>query len=188
MLQTCIRGAFILKTPLGPKCFHDTAGAIDFTPLHCHFRRGGRSAFIASPPSCDAMLAYASSALCPPSLSCRVVHTLGNDQKRRPVKPSRWLIVISSYNPLVLAAQPRCTRFVFLFVFQSPSSCFLCSASLCVFACWHSMLVCNVWVTGTGEAPRVTHAALQPHAGFQPLASPWDGAEALKVNTLADTG
>lgn len=56
------------------------------------------------PTSCDAMLAYASSTLCPPSLYCRVVHTLGNDQKRRPVKPSRWLIVISSYNPLVLAA------------------------------------------------------------------------------------
>lgn len=137
MLQTCIRGAFILKTPLGPKCFHDTAGAIDFTPLHCHFRRGGRSAFIASPPSCDAMLAYASSALCPPSLYCRVVHTLGNDQKRRPVKPSRWLIVISSYNPLVLAAQPRCTRFVFLFVFQSPVKLFslLCIAvRICVLA------------------------------------------------------
>lgn len=37
----------------------------------------------------------------------------------------------------------------------------------------------------------MTHAALQPHAGFQPLALPWDGAEcfsaALKVNTLADT-
>lgn len=76
---------FYFETPLGPKCFHDAAGAIDFTPLHCHFRRGGRSAFIASPKlRRDACVCQQHTLS--PSLYCRVVHTLGNDQKRRPVK------------------------------------------------------------------------------------------------------
>lgn len=133
---------FYFETPLGPKCFHDTVGAIDFTPLHCHFRRGGRSAFIASPKLRHDTCVCQQHTLSP-SLYCRVVHTLGNDQKRRPVKPSHWLIVISSYNPLVLAGSTATVHSFFLSS-RVPSCCFLCSASLCVFACWHSLLIFNV--------------------------------------------
>lgn len=74
---------------------------------------------------------------------------------RRPVKPGDWLIVISSHNSLVLAAQPPCAF---------PQSCCALSSRLhhlvrwCVLLCCHLMLILRTHESQIRGQRLVTHS------------------------------